>query len=272
MAKRLQDMTWEEAAETFKTVRLGIIPTGSIEQHGPHLPLGTDFLIADRLAERVGEKTDAIITPTIPIGFATYHQDFEGTLTVEPEHLAAYYADVANSLLLYGVTHLLFINGHGGNGGALTSVCRDLRDRGVPAAFVQWWQVAGGINEKWSMIGHGDISETSLMLAISGESVHLDRAAAPENKWLTDNLHVQDLHLGKFGPGFVNFYFRTGDVSDTGDFLEYGHSTTADYSISPAGATAENGEEILSAVSDYIVDLIEEFKKVEFKPAEAPSK
>ena len=147
MTKLLQDMTWEEAKEAFKTVRLGIIPTGSMEQHGPHLPVGTDFLIADRLAKGVAEKTDAIVTPTIPIGFASYHQDFEGTLAVTPEHLAAYYLDVVNSLLLFGVTHVLFINGHGGNAGALSTVCRDLRDRGIPSAFIQWWQVAGGINE-----------------------------------------------------------------------------------------------------------------------------
>ena len=63
MTKRLKDMTWEEAREALETNRLGIIPTGSIEQHGPHLPLGTDFLIADCLAKRVSEKTDAIVTP-----------------------------------------------------------------------------------------------------------------------------------------------------------------------------------------------------------------
>jgi creatinine amidohydrolase len=270
MTKRLENMTWEEAREAVKTHRLGIIPTGSIEQHGPHLPLGTDFLIADRLAKRVAEKTDAIVTPTIPIGFASYHQDFEGTLSATPETLAAYYLDVANSLILYGVTHVLFINGHGGNAGALTSVCRDLRDRGIASAFVQWWQIAGGINEKWSMIGHGDISETSIMLAISGENVHLDRAATPENKWLTDEVQITDLTVAKFGPGYINSYFRTGDVSDTGDFLEYGHSATADYSTSPAGATAENGEEILSVVTDYILDFIEQFKKIHFEPATAP--
>jgi len=272
MTKRLKDMTWEEARDVLKTDRLGIIPTGSIEQHGPHLPLGTDFMIADSLAKRVAEKTDAIVTPTIPIGFAAYHQDFEGTLSVAPEHLAAYYLDVANSLILYGVTHVLFINGHGGNAGALTSVCRDLRDRGIASAFIQWWQIAGGINEKWSMIGHGDISETSLMLAISGENVHLDRAATPDNKWLTDKVHVTDLTVCKFGPGYVSSYFRTGDVSDTGDFLEYGHSATADSSTSPAAATAENGEEILSAVMAYILDFIEEFKKIHFEPAAVPSR
>jgi creatinine amidohydrolase len=267
MTKLLQNMTWEEAKEAFETERLGIIPTGSIEQHGPHLPLGTDFLIADRLAKRVAEKTDAIVTPTIPVGFAAYHQDFEGTLSVASEHLAAYYMDVANSLIRYGVTHLLFINGHGGNAGALTSVCRELRDRGIVSAFVQWWDIAGGIDEKWSMIGHGDINETSMMLAISAENVRLDRAAVPENKWLTDKVHITDLRLCKFGPGYVNSYFRTGDVSDTGDFLEYGHSATADYSISPAGASAENGEEIFDAVTNYILDFIEELRKMSFEPA-----
>ena len=260
-------MTWQEAKETFKTVKLGIIPTGSMEQHGPHLPLGTDFIIADYLAKEVSKKTEVIVTPTIPIGFAAYHQDFEGTLSIPTDVLTAYYQSVADSLILYGVTHILFINGHGGNGAALTNVCRNLRDRGITAAFLQWFQITDGLKSEWGLTGHGDISETSLMLAISGENVHLEKAAAPNNKNQTENIQTLDLTRLKFGPGVVNTYLRSGDVSDTGDLLEYGHSSNTDYSKSPADATAKNGQEIIEAVVDYVVDFIDEFKKMKFDPA-----
>lgn len=268
MTKQLKDMTWPEARKAFESIKLGIIPTGSIEQHGPHLPLGTDFMIAEYLANKVSEKVDSIVTPAIPIGFAAYHQDFEGTLSVPPEVLTSYYQSVVDSLILYGVTHILFINGHGGNGNSLSAVCRNLRDRGVPSAFIQWWQIAGKLNDKWSMIGHGDISETSIMLAISGKNVQLDKAAVPTNKWLTDKVQMTDRTICKFGPGFINVFFRAEDISETGDFIEYGHSSKADYSKSPAEATPENGQEILDTMIDYIVDFIDEFKKIHLKPVE----
>jgi len=267
MPKQLQDMTWQEARQAFESIKLGIIPTGSIEQHGPHLPLGTDFMIAAHLANKVSEKVESIVTPTIPIGFAAYHQDFEGTLSVPPDVLISYYRGVADSLIRYGATHILFINGHGGNANSLTAVCRTLRDRGITSAFIQWWQIAGELNAKWGLIGHGDISETSIMLAISGTNVRLEKAAIPTNKWLTDKVQITDLTTCKFGSGLINTYFRSGDISDTGDLLEYGHSSKADYSKSPAEATAENGQEILDAMVDYIVDFIHEFKKIHFKPA-----
>lgn len=266
MTKQLKDMTWQEAQKAFKTIKLGIIPTGSIEQHGPHLPLGTDFIIADYLAKEVSKKTEAIVTPTIPIGFAAYHQDFAGTLSIPTDILSSYYQSIADSLILYGVTHILFINGHGGNGTALTDVCRNLRDRNLAAAFLQWFQITGGLKSEWGLTGHGDISETSLMLAISGNHVHLEKAAAPANKPLTDKIQTMDLTRIKFGPGVVNTYLTSKDVSDTGDLLEYGHSSNKDYAKSPAEATAENGQEILKAVVDYIVDFIEEFKKIHFSP------
>ncbi|MFC1783939.1 creatininase family protein [Planctomycetota bacterium] len=66
MAKQLKDMTWPEAKKAFESKKLGIIPTGSIEQHGPHLPLGTDFMIAEYLANKVSEKVESIVTPAIP--------------------------------------------------------------------------------------------------------------------------------------------------------------------------------------------------------------
>ncbi|MBW2059013.1 MAG: creatininase family protein [Deltaproteobacteria bacterium] len=266
MIKQLKDMTWQEAKKAFKNTKLGIIPTGSIEQHGPHLPLGTDFVIADYIAKEVSGKVEAIVTPTIPIGFAAYHQDFEGTLSIPTEILASYYQSVADSLILYGITHILFINGHGGNGTALTAVCQNLRDKGVTAAFIEWWKITCEMKTEWKPVGHGDISETSIMLAMPGNNVDLQKAALRPNKPPTDKIHIIDLTSLKFGPGVVNTYLRSGDLSDTGDLLECSDSSNTDFPKSPADATAENGQELLKAVVDYIVEFIDEFKKIHFDP------
>ena len=266
MGKFLAYMTWEQAKEAFKTTKLVLVPTGSVEQHGPHMPLGTDYLIADHLAKLVGDTVDAIITPVIPIGYAMYHTDFPGTLSTTASALAPYYQGFIDCLVRYGATHILFINGHGGNGGALTTVCRNLRERGITAAYTQWWDIAGGLSKEWAMIGHGDIVEASMMLALAPEAVRLERAAVPVNKKLAPNTQILDGSAAKFKDGVVRFGLRTADTSDTGDMLEIGHSNDADYALSPAKATAENGRRIFAAVAQYLADFTEEFKQITFQP------
>lgn len=266
MTKLLQNMNWQEAREAFKGTKVAIIPTGSTEQHGPHLPIGTDFLIADYISKKVAGKANAIVTPVIPVGFAVYHTDFEGSLSVPTDILSSYYLSIADSLIKYGITHILFINGHGGNGAALNDVCRNLRDRGITAAYIQWWDVAGGINHAWSTLGHGDIVETSIMLKIAPESVDMSKAQNPVNKKLTDNVQILDGSNCKYKDGVVRFYLRMKDTTDNGGIYEYGHSAHADYNLSVKDATAENGEAILNCVVDYIVDFIDEFNKITFKP------
>lgn len=265
--KLLSEMTWREAEQAFETVKVGVIPTGSIEQHGPHLPLGTDYYIADYLAKELAKKTDVIVTPTIPVGFAPYHQDFSGSLSVDPAALEGYYLSVANSLLLHGATHILFVNGHGGNMSTLSAVCRKLRDRGVVAAHSEWWFITA--NKGYPLLGHGDINETSMMLQITPDFVDMSAAGLPVNKKLTDRMEVLDGSAVMFDGGVVNFFLRMRDVTDTGDMLEIGHSHGADFSVSCLGATAEQGRETFDVVVNYMVDFVEEFKKVSFEPFEA---
>jgi len=265
MKKMLQDMTWQEAKEIFKSTKMAIIPTGSIEQHGPHLPLGADMLIAEYLAKKVAEKIDVVVTPVIPVGFAHYHTSFEGTLSVNPEVLSSYYQGIADSLISYGIIHILFVNGHGGNLESLGNVCRNLRIRGITAAYVQWWEIAGKFNKDWALIAHGDIIETSLTLLVSPDNVKLDRAAVPINKKLTDKIQTLGTAC-KFREGSVKFYLMSKDITDSGDMLEYDAFPNVDYTISPAGASIEKGKKVAKAIVDYIVDFTEEFKKIKFKP------
>jgi creatinine amidohydrolase len=268
MGKMLQYMTWEEAKETFKGTKMAIIPTGSTEQHGPHLPLGTDFLVAEYFAKKVAEKADVVVTPVVSVGFAHYHTCFEGTLSVNPEVLSSYIQGIVDSLISYGITHILFINGHGGNIQSLANVCRNLRIRGITAAYVNWWEVIGRLNKNWQGTGHGDSIETSLMLLISPENVKLNRAAVPINKKLTDKIQTLGGAPCEFKKGIVDFYLMMNDTTDTGDMLEYSLAVGAnvDYTISAASASIEKGKEIAEAMVNYIVDFTEEFKKIKFKP------
>jgi creatinine amidohydrolase len=269
MGKELSKLTWVDAQEAFKTTKLALVPTGSIEQHGPHMPLGTDAKIAEYLALEVTKELDCVVTPLIPIGNAEYHTDFPGTLAVEPKILKEYYKSICLNLVKYGITHILFVNGHGGNLGPILDVAYDLRrEKGVVVAAVQWWDVVGHIDTKWSMIGHGDIVETSMMLALDKDSVKMERASIPKSNWITEKVFPQDRKAMKFEGCNFYMHLRTSDVTPTGDFIEYGHSATADYTVSPADSTVENGEAILKAMTEYTVKLAKELVKIQLKPLE----
>lgn len=262
---RLANMSWTDAKEAFSKRKLALVPTGSTEQHGGAMPLGTDWMIAERLADMAGESLpESIVTPVIPIGNAFYHSDFPGTLAVTPETLTLYVKEFCQYLVKYGITHILFVNGHGGNTRSLEDVGYSFRDLGVPVATINWWEMTKYLNPEWGLIGHGDIFELSLVLAISPGIVNMSQAKIPANKRL-GNIELLDIHNGRFEDGMVHLSLRTSDVTDSGDFIEYGSDGT-DYSVSPAGATPELGERILAAVADYIVRFAKEFQKIKFDP------
>jgi len=115
----LEEMSWPEAESAFAEGRVVLVPVGSTEQHGPHLPLGTDSFTAQALAARAGRRTGALVTPTLPFGYAEYHTDFAGTLSLSNETYTRVLIELVDRLVRYGATHILFVNGHGGNAFAL---------------------------------------------------------------------------------------------------------------------------------------------------------
>ena len=256
----LENLTWPRAEKAFKETKFAVVPTGSCEQHGPHLPIGTDYFTAKEIASRVVDRSPVVATPTMPIGYADYHADFPGTLSLTEETMASVYKDLCSHLINYGVEHIVFVNGHGGNLGPLTSTMSWLRDKNILAATIMWYEVCGDLNEEWKAIGHGDFIETSLVLAINEEGVDLSKANVPERINLTDELVLNDIRDCRFKGAPVHVGLRTRDYTETGDMIEFGHNPDVDHSIPPTKGSSERGEEILEAVAEYISDFIEEFK------------
>jgi creatinine amidohydrolase/Fe(II)-dependent formamide hydrolase-like protein len=151
---KLSDMTWEEAKE----IRIAIIPVGSIEQHGPHLPLNTDALIAEAVSDWLSKRLKAVTTPVIAPGVSFEHLDFPGTLTLKEETLLDEISEVCASLRKHGVEDILVVNGHGGNCKALER----LRTPGVRYLDIIR-QIPG--------YDHAGEIETSIMLHIHPEKV-----------------------------------------------------------------------------------------------------
>lgn len=272
MAKKrylLEHMTWPEAKEAFERKPVVVvIPTGSTEQHGPHMPTGTDFLTAQELARRLGERADVIVTPTIPIGYAKYHTTFPGTLSVSEDTLTQALIEICDDLVKYGATHILFINGHGGNSKSIGRCGEVLRKRCIPVAAVCYWDVTQVVNPEWLAIGHGDYIEASLILAIDESLVNMKLARIPQNKNLSDTIALDMPHVAKFKGGELSVNLVTADITDTGDMLEPGLTAAKDFDIPPTAATKEIGEAIYEGLADYLAEFVEEFRKVELLPLE----
>jgi creatinine amidohydrolase len=271
MAKKtylLEHMTWPEVKEAFERTSVVVIPIGSTEQHGPHMPVGTDFLVAQELGRRLGERANVIVTPVIPIGYAKYHTTFPGTLSVSEETLTNALIEICDDLLKYGMTHVIFVNGHGGNMRSLGRCGEFLRQECVPAAVACWWEMTQVVNPEWLAIGHGDYIETSAMLAIDDSLPNMDIAKIPENKDLSETIALDTPHGARFKGGHLTVNLITNDITESGDMLEYGLTVAKDYGIPPTVATKEMGEEILNGLADYLAEFVEEFRKVELPAIE----
>lgn len=268
MAK-LYEMSWKKAKIAFQKTSTAIFPIGSNEQHGPHLPLGTDWIIANEIATRLSEKTNALVFPVFPYGYAEYHMDFPGTMYLDKETLRIVLMDLCRCLNKWGIKRILFVNGHGGNMDTLHTVGIKIRKKyGMLAAAGQWWEmlppkIKGDITES-----HGGTVETAMVRAINPNIVDMDVAFLAKVKPLTKKIETVSIVHSKFEGGLIRIFLRVGDVSEHGSMTEIeGATEVKDYSA----ATPELGRELLDKVINQLADFIPEFEKIELpKPQEEP--
>jgi creatinine amidohydrolase len=171
-----------------------LIPLGSTEQHGPHLPVCTDVAIVSAIAvgaaESASERIPVLVGPTIPIGFAHHHLPFGATLSVTSPTFIDVLVGLAESAHACLFPRLVFLNGHGGNEGAMfAAIDRIVVERRIPisvAATSYWMAGAAAIAEFAEGLGpspgHAGDFETSVMLALAPDSVRLaDRRPRPHD-------------------------------------------------------------------------------------------
>lgn len=175
-------MTWTEAAEAFEKNPVVLLPMGSIEQHGPHCPVG-DYRYMTEVCRRIAEKTDAIVVPTIPWGYSDAFEAFPGTLTVRPETLKNVVLDVLDGLLRHGLDHIVLVCGHKGNMSTLEQVARIVRKKhGVRLVTVEplTWNDAALRRELYKTdkppTGHGSDPMCSIAIELFPEDVRMDLA------------------------------------------------------------------------------------------------
>jgi len=204
---KLEECSWPEVEaalrEGYDTV---IIPTASVEQHGPHLPVLTDTLIGDVLGERIAASLGkAFSAPVIRPGLSEHHMAFPGSFTLSPDTFLQVVEAYCLSLARHGFRYLVLISSHGGNFSAIEQgagkIQERIREAGLPAVVIPYVDLEkyvrmqqeflveryGGQAEEAS--GHADVVETAMMLAIRPDLVNMDKA---EPGWMGDLFTVKE--------------------------------------------------------------------------------
>ena len=174
-------MTWAEIDEAVAERPIILLPIGTVEQHGPHLPVNADNMVAAFVALRVAERTNALVAPSVNYGCSAPFRHFPGTLTVRQETLANVLRDVCTGLIGHGFRRIIFVNNHGGNEAVCEQVARELRQQhGTILGNIYPWIIGYGVMrdaypDAAAVYGHGGEPETSAMLAMYPEDVLRDR-------------------------------------------------------------------------------------------------
>ncbi|WP_031469036.1 mycofactocin biosynthesis peptidyl-dipeptidase MftE [Sciscionella sediminilitoris] len=215
MTDHLADTTWPELDQAG----LVLVPVGSIEQHGPHLPLDTDTAIATAVTHTAAGILGAWSAPAIAYGASGEHQGFPGTSSIGTDTLRLLLIELVRSMRVWA-RRVLLVNAHGGNLPAIDAAVGQLVAEGHDIAWIPCATTGPDL--------HAGRTETSLMLHIRPESVHLDRAEKGNTQPL-DNI-LPDLIAGG-----VDAVSTNGVLGD------------------PAGATAEEGGQLLARMVDAVV-------------------
>ena len=200
----LQEMTWPEVRDYLKASDMVIIPLGSTEQHGPHLPLGTDFYQAFEMCKRISSETRVIVAPVLLSGYSVYHSGFQGSLSLKPETMEQVLYETVEILIKYGFRRFMFFNYHGGNRLAETGVIHRINQQttarataiGIGAPFQESGESAAPLDY------HAGVGETSNMLYLKPDLVRKNRIEKPTLRLPPELNRIKE--LSKSFPSLLN--------------------------------------------------------------------
>ena len=176
--RRFDELTDPEIAAALARSPRVILPMGSVEQHGPHLPTGTDSFAATAIALEVAGHLDALVLPLCPLGVTPMHMPYPGTVSLRPGTLLDVVTDIGSSLAAHGGREFVILNWHEGNIPTLALAAERLhREIGLAVVVVQACYVAEErFGPRAGGLTHGGKIETWSVLCCRPELVHLDRA------------------------------------------------------------------------------------------------
>lgn len=227
--------SWTDIAAALPRGLVAVLPVGAVEQHGAHLPLLTDTVLATGVARRVAEGCDGLLLPAIAYGDAWTAEGWAGTLSLSPDTLRLMVTDIGRGLKRMGVRGLVTVNGHFGNREPIALAARTLAEAGLPVLHLDYPRldaIAAEIVESPAAgpgFFHADEVETSMLLRLAPETVRME-CAEPEYPAFPELFGHEPMHLSSFN--------RSGVFGD------------------PRPATAEKGEALIAAIASESLRLI----------------
>ncbi len=237
---RAAETPWTDvAAHLGASAGLAILPFGALEQHGPQLPLATDTITAETVAEAIAERLDALLLPAVPFGETWNNAGYPGTISLSPTTVTAIAVDIGAALAGSGAKAFVIVNGDWGNRAPLAATAERLNaEEIIPTLVLDYPGMDAAIERvresrgAYPGLNHAEEVETSLILAIAPELVHADRLEATYPEFPVD-FGTRPMQLHPFSASGV-----------------FGDPTTA---------TADKGRAILEATVDESVAATREF-------------
>lgn len=249
--------TWVGIRELINRQPVVVLPVGSTEDHGYHLPLDTDNYLCWRLCEEAISRIpgEALLLPQIPYGFEDHHMEFPGTISIEASTLLNFVVDVAKSVAHHGFKRILIVNGHGSNMPILDLAARKtVLDTDAMCAVLMWTSLITDVarNLRESVQGgmaHGGELETSVYLYLDEAKVRKDKIrkdiSFPRSKYVWYELvETPPLH-------FMDWWSRISDTGTIGD---------------PTVASVTKGKKMFEAGVERFIEVLRDFRKIERRP------
>ena len=253
-SRLLGDLSALQLSAELSKDSIVVLPLGAIEQHGPHLPLNTDFVVADAVAraavEKFGAETNAWLLPTLPFTKSNEHAWAAGTMWLSATTMMSVIDDIGRCVAATPAKKIMFINGHGGNSALMAMMNRELRLKYGLQTFLAHPHMPAdqGGSSAESELGmgvHGGVDETSVMLHLRPDLVDMSLAVRRVPEGLAKNEQV------KFG-GRVAFGWRSND------FFPEGHIGD------PTGASADLGARMFAGAVESLGGAMKEISRFDF--------
>ena len=233
----LAELTQPDVAAQFARNPLVLLPAGSVEQHGAHLPANTDILAAECIAGLVAERMDGLVLPATAVGVTPMHMPYEATVTFTPQTYIQAVTEICESAAQHGAKYLMIVNWHEGNIPSLQIAAEDLHRRvGMTVVTVQACYVAEELyGGTCNGLTHGGEIEALAVMAIRPELVHLDRV-----DYSSDPLKGRKMDKVRRTRTFQPVLTDIRSIAPTGWYGD------------PAAATPERGRAMVNEIADVI--------------------
>jgi creatinine amidohydrolase len=245
---RFNRLTWAEMDDAIGRQPVVILPTGSTEQHGRHLPLDVDLFLTESVCHEIGRRAggNVLVLPAIPYGLNLHHIDFPGTIHIEPDVFIDYCVNVTKSVAYHGFEKILVVNGHGSNVPLIDVVARrttwETESLCAASHYFNFALEAFEAVKDTEVVAHADEFETSLYLHLAADRVQMDKAGAD------DDVRGRYVSSDSTSPyvRFNDYWSRWTDLGVHGDART---------------ATAAKGEVIFEAAVNGLLAFIDEWRE-----------